>query len=73
MDIEQVGKSSSCEGYSGADLASLVREAATEALRESMVKFVDDPTEVTEVSMRHIEIAFEKVRPSVQEKVSSFL
>ncbi len=45
------------EGYTGADLESLSREAAIIALRESM--------EAKSVTKKHFEAAMEKVRPSV--------
>ncbi len=45
------------EGYSGADLEAVVREAAMEALRESM--------NAKEVSAKHFEEALKKVKPSI--------
>ncbi|XP_043286241.1 nuclear valosin-containing protein-like [Venturia canescens] len=68
VDLEEVAKSANCDGYSGADLSALVREAATEALRESMSDNLEESTGVTEVSIRHITVAFDKVKPSVHEK-----
>ncbi|CAG5108706.1 Similar to NVL: Nuclear valosin-containing protein-like (Homo sapiens) [Cotesia congregata] len=64
VDLEAVGKSDKCDGYTGADLASLVREAGLEALKESTINNSD----LTKVSMRHFDSAFTKIRPSVHEK-----
>ncbi len=49
------------EGFVGADLESLGREAAMIALRESM--------EAKEVSMKHFEEALKKIRPSVSKEL----
>ena len=45
------------EGYSGADLEALVREAALQALREDI--------NTTKVHMRHFEKALTIVKPSI--------
>ncbi|ABP51889.1 CDC48 family AAA ATPase [Pyrobaculum arsenaticum] len=52
------------EGYSGADLELLVREATFLALREDI--------NAKEVSMRHFEEALKKVRPSVAPDMLKF-
>lgn len=54
-----------CEGYTGADLTALIREAGMEALKEIIAGFGQP-----EISMRHIFQAFDKVQPSVREKAS---
>ncbi|CAK9821338.1 Nuclear valosin-containing protein-like [Anthophora retusa] len=65
VNLEEIGYNSKCDGYSGADLAALIREAGIEALRELMdMPYSGQP----EISMRHILAAFDKIRPSVQEK-----
>ncbi|XP_031837266.1 nuclear valosin-containing protein-like smid isoform X2 [Nomia melanderi] len=65
VNLEQIGYNSKCDGYTGADLAALIREAGIEALRELMdIHYTGQP----EISMRHILSAFDKIRPSVQEK-----
>ncbi|KAF7988070.1 hypothetical protein HCN44_007564 [Aphidius gifuensis] len=64
ISIEDVGKSERCNGYTGADLAGLVRESSTAALKESMA----NSTKLNQIYMRHIDIAFTKIRPSVHEK-----
>jgi transitional endoplasmic reticulum ATPase len=53
--IEKLSKET--EGYTGADIESLCREAGMLALRENI--------ESTEITMRHFEKAMEKVLPSV--------
>ncbi|XP_034950714.1 nuclear valosin-containing protein-like isoform X2 [Chelonus insularis] len=64
VDLEIIAKSDRCDGYSGADLASLIREAGIQALKESMI----NNSGLTEVYMRHIDTAFTKVRPSILDK-----
>nr|XP_012152476.1 PREDICTED: nuclear valosin-containing protein-like isoform X3 [Megachile rotundata] len=65
VNLEEIGYNSKCDGYTGADLAALIREAGIEALRDLMdMHYSGQP----EISMRHILSAFDKIRPSVQEK-----
>ncbi|XP_024938902.1 nuclear valosin-containing protein-like isoform X2 [Cephus cinctus] len=64
VSLEDIGNNDKCAGYTGADLAALVRQAGVEALRESMT----GPPGSVEVSMRHVNTAFTKVRPSVLKK-----
>ncbi|XP_031565403.1 nuclear valosin-containing protein-like [Actinia tenebrosa] len=79
VDIEKIGFSERCNGYSGADLAALVREASMAALREciSISSLHDKQTNgpATRVDLdgigvgnRHFDIAFDKVKPSVSNK-----
>ncbi len=71
VDLRELAKKT--EGYSGADLEALVREAALTAMRRIMAEL---PAEVVEgeseeflerlkVSKRDFEAAFKKVRPSI--------
>jgi SpoVK/Ycf46/Vps4 family AAA+-type ATPase len=53
-----------CEGFSGADLAHLVKEAAIYALSTAPI----DEQHVV-VGMEHFQTAFTKVYPSVSKKV----
>jgi len=66
-----------CDGYSGADLAALVREAGVLALRETL-KSLDFPDPISSsftplepevspvrVTLKHVSTALEKVMPSV--------
>ncbi len=52
------------EGYTGADIGALIREAAMVALRE-------DP-EANRVMARHVDAAMEMVRPSVDEETIKY-
>ncbi|KAL0107772.1 hypothetical protein PUN28_014802 [Cardiocondyla obscurior] len=63
VDLNQVAYDNRCEGYTGADLAALIREAGMEALKEIIAGYGQQ-----EISMRHIFQAFDKVLPSVREK-----
>jgi 26S proteasome subunit P45 family/AAA family ATPase, CDC48 subfamily len=62
VDLEELARRT--EGYSGADLELLVREATFLALREDIY--------AKEVSMRHFEEALKKVRPSVAPDMLKF-
>jgi transitional endoplasmic reticulum ATPase len=62
VELEELARRT--EGYSGADLELLVREATFLALREDI--------NAKEVSMRHFEEALKKVRPSVTPDMLKF-
>ena len=55
VDLEGLVRSSRCTGFSGADLAALVREAAVAAVRQGC----------TRVGRAHVDAALAKVFPSV--------
>jgi transitional endoplasmic reticulum ATPase len=55
VDLDELGRST--DGYSAADCAALVREAALTAMRESM--------EASTVTAEHLATALAKVRPSL--------
>lgn len=63
VSLFQIAQDSRCERYTGADLAALMREAGVQALTELM----SNPSQVPEVCQRHVNMAFTKVMPSVQE------
>ncbi|XP_063902517.1 uncharacterized protein LOC135122244 [Zophobas morio] len=63
VQISFFAKDNRCEGFSGADLAALVREASITALKES----IQNNSEVL-ITNHHFEVAFQKVFPSVSEK-----
>ncbi|XP_029170437.1 nuclear valosin-containing protein-like [Nylanderia fulva] len=63
VDLNQVGYNDKCEGFTGADLAALIKEAGMEALKEIIAGYGQ-----SEISMQHIYRAFDKVQPSVREK-----
>lgn len=73
-EINDIVTSSSCDGFSGADIAALVREAATLALRsalESIGAFERDTLETVadtssvKVTVDHFRVAAKKTLPSV--------
>lgn len=63
VSLEAISNDARGEGYSGADLAALVREASVVALRECMC--TEMATNDIFVSTEHFNQAFEKVPPSV--------
>lgn len=74
VDVGAIGASNQCEGFSGADLAALVREACTATLKDKirssngtdhMSHAVDTESEALCVTSRHFEIALTRVFPSV--------
>eukprot|EP00887_Chlorella_sp_A99_P002097 scaffold21.g2097.t1 len=81
VDLQAVGSSQRLTGFSGADLAALVREACVMALKESMAAAAAGgaPGGATataaraaapapRVEMRHFEAAMGRVQPSVSRK-----
>ncbi|HDJ84101.1 MAG TPA: AAA family ATPase, partial [Desulfurococcaceae archaeon] len=62
VNLEDIARRT--EGYSGADLESLVREAALAALREDI--------NAKQVSQRHFEYALRKVKPSITPDMIQF-
>jgi transitional endoplasmic reticulum ATPase len=49
------------EGFSGADLESLCREAGLAAIRKFLAKGPEQPLSAFEISARHFQLAFERV------------
>lgn len=66
VDLVSIGTSEQTKGYTGADLAALVREASILALKEFMM--AGDSSKPLAVSSRHFVKASERIRPSVPEK-----
>lgn len=66
VDLEVIGKCEQCDGYTGADLAALVREAGIQAMKQFMLSGGTDQLIVTS---EHFQRAIAKIRPSVTEKV----
>ena len=62
VDLDELAER--LDGYTGADIASLVREAAMAALRE-------DPDTI-KVEERHMDAALEMVRPSIDEETIKY-
>ncbi|ORX59716.1 AAA-domain-containing protein [Hesseltinella vesiculosa] len=71
IDLEAVANDDRCEGFSGADLASLVRESAVAALRSKFYNQgvttldKDSTAEDIFVNMEHFNTAFSRISPSV--------
>ena len=61
-DVDLKKLSEITEGYSGADIENICREAAIEALRENMKS--------KEVKMKHFEKVLERIKPSVNKQES---
>jgi len=78
VDVTNLGKDSRCEGFSGADLADLVREAATVALRGTVLVATKERVEPgrqevqeegrIKVTMADFDKAFAVVKPSITKK-----
>ncbi len=60
VDLEEMAKKT--EGYAGADLEAVCREAAILALREDI--------DSKEVTLKHFEKSLQKVRPSVSKEIA---
>ncbi|XP_028392638.1 nuclear valosin-containing protein-like isoform X2 [Dendronephthya gigantea] len=82
VHLETIAADERCSGFSGADLAALVREASVNSLRERMKGYqgtsglmldangpdVIQQDTIVGVAMRHFDAAFKKIKPSVSEK-----
>ena len=64
VNLYQIAHDGRCEGFTGADLFALVREASMAAIRERLTGH-NDPIQPIKVTMRHVDIAFGKVNRSV--------
>jgi ribosome biogenesis ATPase len=62
--LSKLAEDARLEGFSGADLAGLVREAAVAALRESLHNMTED----VRVAARHFDMAFNVSFPSVSKR-----
>lgn len=70
VDLEAIANSEDCSGFTGADLAALVREAGVLALRDLIQG--QNMSGIAMVTSEHFRKAFSKIRPSVPEKVMIF-
>jgi ribosome biogenesis ATPase len=68
VDIDAVATSEVLTGFSGADMAALLREACVESLKESMAVVGAAGAARTEVAARHFQAALRQVQPSVSRK-----
>ncbi|KAK3932258.1 Nuclear valosin-containing protein-like [Frankliniella fusca] len=66
VNLGEIASRSTLEGYSGADLAALVREAGVQALRDFIG--TTDQTGPLSVALKHFDSAASKIRPSVTGK-----
>lgn len=71
VNLEEIAVSESCQGFTGADLAALVREAGVLALKDALSNPSADENVL--VSADHFMNAFMKIRPSVSEQVKNAL
>ncbi len=62
VDLEKIAEIT--EGYTGADLEALVREAGLRALRENL--------EISKVGQRHFDEAMQVIKPSVSKQMVEF-
>lgn len=71
VSLADIAKNSLCDGFTGADLAALVRDASMIALKQriSAVPKMSDSIPL-QVTAAHFETALEKLRPSVSKKVN---
>ncbi|CAM9878066.1 unnamed protein product [Lampetra fluviatilis] len=67
VDLNVIAGDSRSDGFSGADLQALTREAAIGALRRHLMAGVKADTEII-VSRKDFDYAFEKVKPSVSKQ-----
>lgn len=71
VNLQFVAQSSSCDGFSGADMGALVREASVAALRELLARADGQDMQHTgnttnvRVAQHHFEMAMQRVAPSV--------
>ncbi|KAJ9059663.1 Ribosome biogenesis ATPase rix7 [Entomophthora muscae] len=69
VDLEKVANDARCQAFSGADLSSLVREAAVTALRQRLRSQSSSESsstkEALQISMAHFDVALSKTTPSV--------
>ncbi|EPZ32155.1 AAA+ ATPase domain-containing protein [Rozella allomycis CSF55] len=65
VSLNDIAFDGRCEGYSGADLSSLLREASIAALRQKMLSNSQEPVFVAK---EHFEEAFSRVFPSVSKE-----
>ena len=67
LSLHALGVDARCDGFSGADMGNLVREASMAALREAIRGGVGGSSQGV-VEERHFEKAFATIKPSVGEK-----
>lgn len=74
VNLVNIAKNPLCDGFTGADLAALVRDASMLALREIIFSSKsDNDFGSVFVTAKHFEQALQNLRPSVSEKVNIFI
>jgi len=76
VSLETIGHDARLDGYTGADLALLVKKSAILAMQEFFLnKNSESSTQPidTRVHLRHFHETMENIRPSVSEQVNSIL
>ncbi|XP_066402318.1 nuclear valosin-containing protein-like isoform X1 [Molothrus aeneus] len=69
VSLEEIAYSEHCDGYTGADLSALVREASICALRQEMaLQNTQSKKAEIKISCKHFEEAFRKVKSSVSKQ-----
>ncbi|GMH98956.1 hypothetical protein TrST_g10971 [Triparma strigata] len=71
VDVQELAKSAKAEGYSGADLSALLREAGLSCLKENMAageKSLSTEGGKLRIQNRHFMQAFKSVMPSVSKE-----
>lgn len=66
VDLDDIGKCSRSDGFSGADCSALLREAGLAVLKEDGL--AKSPGAKLQISKRHFDEAFNRVLPSVSKK-----
>ena len=73
VSLGMIGHDPRLEGYTGADLWSLIKESVAQAIQEFFFGHDSDIPETamdTRVHLRHFHASIEKIQPSVSEKVN---
>lgn len=65
VDFGQIAADTRCDGFSGADLSALIREAAVFALRDNLSLLDSTQPLPLQVNPGHIHAALDKIQPSV--------
>lgn len=65
LDLDLLGSDARMEGFSGADLSALLREASVACYRETYGHSSGVPATTPVIGARHFSAAFERVLPSV--------
>ncbi|XP_072382243.1 nuclear valosin-containing protein-like isoform X1 [Diabrotica undecimpunctata] len=67
VSLTDIAERQECEGFTGADLSALVREASISAIKDIFSLSAQEPDSNAAVSLEHFNKAFLKIKPSVSE------